>query len=145
MENQLFVWTEEMSVGVALLDAQHRHLFMHVNGLLDRVDGRTSGDALSLHQLLDDIMNYNVYHIKEEEGYMHAFDCPDSDHLAAHAWYIARIKELFAEASGAVRSSSEQAHQACREFAMFTGHWHTRHIVEKDRTYKECFNEHGLR
>ncbi len=140
----MFIWTEEMSVGVRSLDEQHRHLFMHVNQLLDRISGTTQGDATSLHQLLDGIMNYNTYHIKDEEGYMHAFDCTDLDHLAAHAWYLQRIQVLFAEASQAVLSSSGLANQACREFAVFAGSWHTRHIVEKDREYTQCFNQHGL-
>lgn len=141
----MFVWTAEMSVGVRELDDQHRHLFERVNALLTMLDRRERADALAFHRLLDDIMNYNAYHIRAEESYMHEFECIDTDHLAAHAWYIEQITGLFDAASGAIRSASPEAIPTARSFAAFAGNWHVRHIVGQDRNYTECFQSHGLR
>ena len=133
-----------MSVGVEALDAEHRHLFYQVNTLLRRLDETPGADAAALHELIDDIMNYNFYHIKNEEQYMHEFSCVDAEHLAAHKWYMERTTTLFSAASNALRSASATAGDACKQFAMFAGSWHVRHIVQNDKKYTSCFNEHGL-
>lgn len=137
-----FVWTEAMSVGVRELDAQHQHLFALLNSTAAALrDGRPREEILTA---LDEIANYNVYHLAAEESYMEEFECRSEAHLDAHRLYRQLSRELWEKAVEATRSGSASCREHCEKLINFSGHWHIQHISTVDTSYTACFNAHGL-
>lgn len=87
-------WRQTMSVGVARLDADHRELIEHVNGLgiaLAAPDFDVKSAALSLLFLL----RYTDEHFPREEKLMEVIDYPFlNDHKAQHDEAIRALHEL---------------------------------------------------
>lgn len=58
-------WTNKNEVGVAEVDAQHQKLFELLNRLHESVvQGK---EQTELHAILDELIEYTVYHFKTEE------------------------------------------------------------------------------
>lgn len=62
------VWTQDLSVGVKEIDAQHRELFKRINSLLDAMgEGKGKGEV---GRLLDFLEGYVVLHFRTEQSHM---------------------------------------------------------------------------
>jgi len=98
-----YVWTQEMSVGVQELDEQHQHLFQLLNDVVGLTMEHPNAKMEEKLELLDGIMDYDLYHLKYEEERMHEFDCGNPIHLRAHEWY----REISKDTSTPQASRSE--------------------------------------
>jgi hemerythrin len=86
-------WTENLAVGNATIDSQHKELFKRFNQLLDACQQRKGrekiGDVLTF---LDD---YVVFHFGEEEKLMARHAYPEGEtHKAQHKLFIRQLNEL---------------------------------------------------
>jgi hemerythrin len=140
----MYAWTEAMSVGVREFDAQHRRLFALINGILDAAVRTPAASTAELRSLLDEFMEYHVFHNKNEERHMTEFGCADASHFETHALFHEDIMAIFEEAGPAVRDGLPQAHALCEKFARFAGDWYSVHIMTADKHYTRCFNDHDL-
>lgn len=142
--NEIFKWTEGMSVGVRELDEQHRHLFFLIDELIALAEEgpENSGDRLVF--LMNGIINYNLYHLSTEEEHMEKFDCTSAGHLAAHDYYRNAIREKMKKAEGEIKKDGRRSRELFKELGIFAGHWHVEHILMLDKGYTGCFHEHGL-
>jgi len=61
-------WTEDMSVGVEVLDGDHQTLFSLLNKMRNAVLGDST--TLVLGEVLGELYNYTDYHFKREEAMM---------------------------------------------------------------------------
>jgi len=141
----MYVWTESLSVGVKEMDDQHKHLFDIANEVFLCATKPAAEREKDVHVLLDAIMDYTLYHVRQEEEHMREFACEDLVHMGMHRWYEHRMKALFDKASAAVRKGLTDADRACIELARFTGDWHLEHVRKMDSRYTQCFNDHGLK
>lgn len=144
MVENMFTWTEDLSVGVEELDEQHRNLFDIINRILTAVEPASSKTKEDKLMLLNELMNYNFYHLGIEEEYMAKFECESRTHADAHVWYKTKSRELFQKSSKLLNDNSEESEHVIKELAKFAGEWHVGHIMNMDKTYTLCFNEHGL-
>ena len=79
----LMTWTEKMSVGVAVLDNDHKKLVDMVNNLFDGVQSGQGKEALG--RILDGLIAYTVDHFKREEQFFAQTGYPDNvAHKAQH-------------------------------------------------------------
>ncbi|MGO9380099.1 MAG: bacteriohemerythrin [Dissulfurispiraceae bacterium] len=61
-------WTQDLTVGVEIIDSQHRELFAHINTLLNALDDKMAKEELSkLSTFLDSYINN---HFGLEQRYM---------------------------------------------------------------------------
>ena len=76
-------WTEEIRVGIDEVDEQHRKLFDMLNRLYDSVtEGKEQSTLVSI---LDDLVEYTVYHFNTEEKFFAEYEFPGfEEHKAAH-------------------------------------------------------------
>lgn len=136
------VWSDKFSVGVRELDDQHRRLFELVNDLLAASDeGRRPEELLGL---LNGLMNYNMYHLDAEEEYMEKFECVSVEHFAQHRMYRWTVRQMVEAARKEIVATTSSGFPMLRELAKFAGSWHVDHILQVDKTYTACFNDHGL-
>ncbi len=89
-------WDESMSVGVGILDDDHKRLLDMFNGLLKTgVATRTKDDLIPLLQSLRD---YTDVHFRREEAFMERHGFPDLEaHKAAHRYFVDEVGKLTGE------------------------------------------------
>ena len=129
-------WTTANAVGVTIVDDQHKLLF----GLLNRlhqavVDGREQGE---LHGILDELIEYTVYHFQTEEdlcvehGYP-GYDQQKSEHDTLTATAVELQKQL---RDGSATLSFE--------LLDFLHGWLMEHTIGLDREMGPFLNERGV-
>lgn len=134
----LMTWTDKMSVGVAVLDNDHKKLVDMVNNLFDGIQAGQGKDALG--KILDGLIAYTVEHFKREEqffaqtGYSEA-----AAHKAIHedlCKQVLAVQEKYK--SGATTTLS-------LEVMNFLKNWLVNHIQGADKKYGPHLNAQGIK
>ncbi|PLX74691.1 MAG: hemerythrin [Desulfuromonas sp.] len=90
------VWTEQLSVGYGLIDAQHRELFQRYNSLIEACTEGKGRDEIK--SMLDFMVEYVTSHFAEEEEYMDRYDFPESDeHKQQHRKLFEYVQDIYTE------------------------------------------------
>jgi len=86
-------WTEDLSVGVEVIDAQHRELFDAINAVLEAAEaGREQQEVVALMEFLDE---YVANHFGLEEMYMRRYVYPGyPHHKAQHTGFVSDFFDL---------------------------------------------------
>jgi len=122
-------WTEELHVGNAPINAQHKELFSIGNELIDAIkDDKGQDILLSIFERLQD---YTAYHFKAEEKYMEEIGYPDLPaHAAQHAILLIR--------TGTLKKLIENGEPISPvSVAEFIREWITTHIMQQDVLIEE--------
>lgn len=89
-------WTEDLAVGNAVIDNQHRELFDIFNRFLQACHLQQGYDQLI--ELIGFLDRYVVLHFREEEQLMEKYSYPDlSSHRKQHQEFTRRLGELHTE------------------------------------------------
>lgn len=92
--NEKIIWSDDYKLGLDIVDAQHKHLFMLVNRLYALKDENPNIKE-EIKQILYDFSNYMKTHFKDEEDYMHSIGYPDIEkHKAHHDKLIEMLAKL---------------------------------------------------
>ena len=75
MSQPRIIWNEQLSVGVAIIDSQHKELIRIANLLLDGVARGDGRDAVDM--VVKKLREYTVFHFNSEEGLMEDIRYPD--------------------------------------------------------------------
>ncbi len=132
----LIDWSDEMSVGVKEIDAQHQKLVKLINELNEAMSEGKSKQVLG--DILDELIEYTDTHFSTEENYMSEFDFDGlEEHKRAHAGFVKKVTDF--------QSKFEEGKLLLSVKVMnFLKDWLTDHIAGMDQKYSECFLEHGL-
>lgn len=128
------VWTEEYSVGVAALDAQHRQWIGMINELHETLLG---GRARELDEvttrMLVGMAAYARGHFEAEEEHMAAIGFAGREgHILLHREFSARVDRLCREAAaGELILNTEVMKTLMR--------WLQDHILQEDRKYADRY------
>lgn len=126
-------WSDNYSVGVASLDAQHKELVRLINRLHDD-DER--GDDLT--PVLDRLDWYVHYHFSFEESLMKAAKYEGFDeHIGEH-----REFENWLRTSRRAMTSGMDIQELSRIIADFLKNWLRKHILVVDMDYKALLTAH---
>lgn len=89
----LFEWSEDYSVKIPSIDAQHKHLVELLNELHVGMLNGTSSERLG--PLLDRLVEYTAYHFSHEEGLFTETGYPLGDaHAAVHDRLIDQVLDF---------------------------------------------------
>lgn len=131
-------WDDSLSVGVNLIDEQHKMLIKRIHDVHEAVS--TSMAAAGIAQTLDFLVDYTHFHFATEEKHMAAHDYPGMDaHLAAHREFKTTLVNLgddFRE-EGATISLAEAV-----DTLLFK--WLLNHIRVIDQELGRFVNEKGI-
>jgi hemerythrin len=131
-----FKWSEQYSVGVAEIDAQHKHLVSLINGLHEVM--KRGAQQSEIEALLEDLLAYTDFHFTTEERLMARANYPDlTAHEAKHASMRQEVQRLLSAArtSGASVSITLMA---------FLKAWLSRHIEGTDKEYVPAMRRAGV-
>ncbi|OIR16910.1 bacteriohemerythrin [mine drainage metagenome] len=88
-----FIWTEQLNVGIEVIDQQHRRIVEYINQL---DDARSSGHSRAeIGYLIGDLVDYTISHfgfeesLQEEAGYPFA-----KSHKKVHDLFAQRVSDF---------------------------------------------------
>ena len=131
----LFEWNDTMSIGIEVIDKDHR-LLVDLLNLLDEAVADGQGKETT-GSVLNSLSDYTEYHFSREELMLKACNYPDLErHIQAHDALKARVNE--------VRKDYEQGDSADidRYVLEFLKDWLQAHIIGRDKLYQACMREH---
>lgn len=129
-------WREDLSVGIAAIDEDHRKLLSLINNLQTAVYYPT-GDAFE-RQAIKELVDYTKYHFQREEALMEQNGYPDfAAHKRQHEAMIARVGEFL--------SAYERDREGTvEEMTAFLKTWLIDHIGGTDQKYGPYLRERGV-
>lgn len=130
-------WSDQLSVGIEEIDAQHQMLVELVNEMHDAIRNKHGSDVV--HDILDRLTDYTRIHFAVEESLMRILNYPGyEEHHAQHLDLIDHVIQLQKKvASGKTAIGFELMH--------FLKTWLTKHILEEDMQYSGFFLAAGAK
>lgn len=125
---EIFPWSDNFSIGIAEIDAQHKKLVDMVNGLAS--DLVFNSDHIDLNKLFNELADYAVYHFKTEEKVWHQFlagDRWEAAHIGSHESFVADLTKLKSE------DGIKPLKDVLEDVLIFLAHWLAFHILESDK------------
>jgi hemerythrin len=129
-------WSASYSVGVAVLDAEHKHLLDLLNQLYDSIiDGSVNNATTS--RILDQVLDFAIKHCEHEERMLVEAGYPGiSDLKQQHEHLREKIEEFHRKLAGQGSISNELAN--------FLMEWILGHILKEDRKGGVFLNAAGI-
>jgi len=130
-------WSNELSVGIEEIDAQHKVLVDLLNQTHEAIQQRYTAQVTN--DIIDQLGEYTRVHFAVEESLMRILHYPDYErHKEEHEKLIEQLNELRAKlGTGKGSIGFELGH--------FLKGWLTRHIMEADKRYTSHFLAQGIR
>lgn len=129
-------WSEQMSVGVPMLDADHKTLIGLINHL-----HRSLGDSeeyAAVGSVLRSLEDYAANHFTREERMMEACRCPQvNQHQQTHRGFVERVGQL------RQRYDDDHASVRARDCLAFLNTWLINHICTSDMGYRAWLIGHS--
>jgi len=122
------VWSDDLSVGIEQIDADHKILVALLNKVSDHSLGHKEVD-----EILDEMLGYTLYHFKREEAVMAV--CGYTN-LARHRQSHQRLAEKAVKLTQKWRE--QQSPEVIRELLEFLRAWLAKHILEEDKGIVGC-------
>ncbi len=134
---EFMTWTSDLSVGVEVLDEDHKKLIGIINQLHF---GITAGhDREVLEAVLNELVDYIKFHFAREEGMLIKAGYEATlEHMTEHEKFIREISNLQAR----IRSASIAMLDL--ELMDFLRDWLFSHIMVSDKGYGSSLEAHGF-
>jgi hemerythrin-like metal-binding protein len=129
-------WSEKMSVGVPLLDDDHKTLVGLIN-LLQRSIGDPE-EYVAVYSVLGALEEYCENHFIREEKMMKASRCPQIEtHQRTHEGFAETVRTL------KIRYEQDQTSVRARDCLTFLNDWLINHICTTDMNYRAWMIGHA--
>ncbi len=129
-------WKDEYSVGIKVIDDDHKKLINLLNQFINAYDYAMSESYEK--DAFNDLIDYTKYHFSREEKLMLDNDYPDfEEHKAQH-------RAMFNKVEHFVELYNTQGHDALEEISDFLSQWLINHINGTDKEYSQYLNERGI-
>lgn len=128
----LVVWSDEFSLGMPEIDAQHRALIDLLNQVWAAAVKRVDHEVAL--PILDELEKYTITHFTAEEIFMHEMNYRDFRvHKEEHVQFVARIVAERARISAGAAVTLDIVH--------FLKDWLLNHILVSDKKYALEFKQ----
>ncbi len=130
-------WDERYSVGIQVIDNQHKTMFLTINKLIDVVGN--DPDKEELKEIIQSLLEYKKLHFTTEERYFekaHYAGAPE--HIEAHKKFGERLAEI-------QEKCGEDVIMLTFELVDFLEDWLIDHLMNMDQKYKEPLRVAGLK
>jgi hemerythrin-like metal-binding protein len=134
---EFMTWTSDLSVGVEVLDGDHKKLIGIINQLHFGI--KVGHDREILEVVLDELVDYIRFHFtREEEMLLKAGYVATPAHRTEHEKFIREITNVQA------RLKSSPVSMLDLELMDFLRDWLFSHILVSDKKYGPRLNAYGL-
>ncbi|MGD2079894.1 MAG: bacteriohemerythrin [Nitrospirota bacterium] len=126
-------WTQALSVGIDIIDEQHKELLEKINDLVEAIRSHTC--KYKIGDVVKFLEDYVVFHFGEEEKFMIGFGYPGYEHhKAQHEEFmrnIERIKEILPTLEGGRKPGSYDLSVETNQLVV---DWIIEHISQVDKS-----------
>ncbi len=120
-------WSDDLSVGVDVLDQHHKRLF----ALVEEIPPASESGLDAVAKVLAELTDYVHYHFAEEEGMMEQSGFPFLDlHRHSHQTIALRVADM------AASLQSDNFKRVAEELRLFLTGWLIHHIEIEDFEYR---------
>jgi len=131
-------WDDSLSLGVKIIDEQHRMLIQRIKDLSDAVDSKRGLEHIM--KTLDFMMDYTEFHFSTEERHMKEQSYPAFEvHIQQHMEFVSTLDQMVEdfEEDGATEALSTSINT-------YLINWLIKHIKSTDRKFGEFLKEKGF-
>lgn len=129
-------WSEMMSVGVPVLDEDHKTLVGLINLLQHSIGDRE--EYVAVYSVLGALEEYCEHHFIREEKMMEASRCPQLDqHQRTHEGFAETVRTM------KLRYEQDQTSVRARDCLTFLNNWLVNHICTTDMNYRAWLIGHA--
>jgi hemerythrin len=122
---QRIEWTEELELGIPVIDKQHQRIVDTINTLADE---DTVIDEATLNSVINGLIDYTYSHFAFEETLMEEAGYEFLQvHQQTHQAFTRRVEEL--------NALTKQGEDVTEKIASMLQSWLINHIMEEDRNY----------
>jgi hemerythrin len=130
-------FSEKISVGVVVIDDQHKKLIAIINDLHEAMT--TGKGKIVVNDVLLRLIDYTKMHFGTEEKLMAQYNYPDKAlHEKQHADLVAQVGQLYAK-------GQEGKVSVTVDTMVFLKDWLNHHILETDKKFSAFLNSKGVR
>ena len=130
-------WSEDFSVKVREIDAQHMTLVEKINQLHQSLLDNRGREAQKI--IIEGMVDYANVHFETEEKYMRRLNYPGYEkHKAEHVNFAEKAFDL-------QKRFNNTGFVLTLEILGFLRNWLQEHILVVDKEYSKFFNENGVR
>ncbi|MBF0612449.1 MAG: hemerythrin family protein [Magnetococcales bacterium] len=121
-------WSDKLSVGVTLIDEDHKKLVAMVNELFSACFAGVGDEVVT--SILAKVIDYTHYHFSREEALLRELNSPDLEkQMKEHSYLIQQVTAI----------SQQGATALSEEVLLFLRDWLTHHILETDMaSFRSC-------
>ncbi len=128
---------DKYSVGISMIDKEHKKIIGILNKAIFAKEHNDSPEEIK--EVLKEMTNYALTHIKIEESYMELFNYPYyQDHKEEHRDFHFETKDYLYKL---MKGDS----QAANEMLEYLKSWLVNHIQGTDKKFIDCCKENGLK
>jgi len=128
-----FIWTEQLSIGIEVIDQQHRRIVEYINQLDDARSNGYSRDEISW--LINDLVDYTISHFGFEESLQEEANYP---FIKSHK----KVHELFAQRVSDYQTRFNKGEDVTKALNSLLVTWLFNHIKRDDADYVETVKLH---
>ena len=138
-EGKHVTWQDNYSMGIKIIDDQHKGLMDFVNDIFNHATGDENAERLWFKDVIQQAVQYVKEHFATEEKYMLATKFPGlAEHKKAHDEFTLEIVKSVKEFDAGKRLVLEK-------FAYFLKNWVLSHVAIMDRQYSDYFRKLATR
>ncbi len=135
-EEKYIEWNDKYSVGISIIDEQHKKLFGFINKTIEAKEH--SDNKEELEKELEEMTTYALEHFETEEAYMREFDYPECRrHSEEHYRFFDKTLTYFDRVING-------DYHISNELIEYLKQWLVNHIQVSDRRYIDCFKKNGI-
>jgi hemerythrin len=130
-------WNDQLSVGVAVFDDEHKNLVGMINELYDSLGAGI--DDVALRHVADHTVEHAMIHFRHEEMYFREAAYPAAEeHAALHEGFKQRVFTY------RDRIGHENTAALAEELMQFLRAWLADHVLVEDKKYGVYLNAAGI-
>jgi len=132
---ELIKWSSTFSVGIKLIDDQHKGLIDLLNDMFNHVTGNKEEERIYLKNIINSAIEYINNHFNTEEKIMRHTKYPNMDaHLMAHGDFIVNVFEN-------VKDLESGKNISLLNLTKFLKDWVLTHIAIMDKEFFSYFKK----
>jgi hemerythrin len=131
-------WSDELSVGIDEIDAQHKILVGLVNRLYEETIAHQADNGV-IEDILHQLVEYTIIHFAVEESLFRIFDYPAAE---IHTHHHEELKAQVLELQKKIKRGEATVNT---ELLLFLKKWLQHHILEEDKLYGPFLIEQGVK
>lgn len=126
-------WSEELSVGNALIDTEHKDLIVKVNELLQAISTK---EHAALQLAFERLENYALTHFANEEKIARSINLPFGQNSTEHKHFLEALSRIKKAVTSMSARNGGWAEDAAEHYSVFLCDWFANHIIKEDMLMK---------